>query len=250
MEGRSMTWSFTLLGALLLLLPGLAGYAGLVAGMRHELVASAPERPNSYAALFSVLGFALIAHTLGAALFWFQAAYCQAAFPCHHVPYDPNPYKALLSTDHRIAAADGAVLGVLLGLMLLCVTSFIIGRVLGGNQTLGDIALPSGARWLRRIADDARSPDKVVLAYVLTTSGDRGTYAGYEGIVLHLSPGEDNEVALAVLGTVDRFVVTIDKDGIRRTTVEAEKMQTVQIHREQIANISFQTIPLLPQAPA
>jgi hypothetical protein len=57
-----VSFSYTLFLALLLLAPGLGGWAGLRIGERSDLISQTPERPGSTASLFVIVFGALVGH--------------------------------------------------------------------------------------------------------------------------------------------------------------------------------------------
>lgn len=69
-----MTFGYALLGALVLLLPGFAGYFGLRIGEASDFVSPRPDRPNSNLTIFLIVLLALAAHTAGAGIFAFNEA--------------------------------------------------------------------------------------------------------------------------------------------------------------------------------
>ena len=50
-----MTFGYALLGALVLLLPGFAGYFGLRIGEASDFVSPRPDRPNSNLTIFLIV---------------------------------------------------------------------------------------------------------------------------------------------------------------------------------------------------
>ncbi len=89
-----MIFGYTILGALVLLLPGFAGYYGMRLGETGGLLTLAPDRPNSNFTIFMVVLFALAAHVTGSALFALNELISQRKVLLP-IGFDPNPYRAI-----------------------------------------------------------------------------------------------------------------------------------------------------------
>ncbi len=236
-----MSWSFSLLGSLLLLFPGFCAWIGIRSGSRTDYLSPVPDKPNSTYTLFVVLFGALLAHGAGAIGFAAQEAFCRAA-PCLRIAADPNVYKALLLHDPAFARSSAGIALALGFFLLLGLGTGVLFRQLSRRHGLALAMRPDTQGWVRAIASGASDPEKVVTAFVLTKTGHDGLFAAYEGVVQQLTLDDDQAVAMIALAGVDRFLVEIAGQNMRRLETDSWPMPLMQISRPEIANVAFDII--------
>lgn len=246
-----MNWGFNFVGALFLLFPGLVGYAGFVAGSRHSRLDLA-DRPNSLASLMVVLFCALVAHSCAATALWLQEIWCPAA-PCFcaKIGFDPNPYKSLLGSNLATSrmsqglTTSASIAFAFVGNLILALVTGAIAYRSGKSVWIRNFVRPDIIGWALDVSDNAEGSNHLVTAYVVSKTGDDGHFAGYEGMVEKITIGEHGVIGSLVLKTVDRFVVTVGKDGVQRINQpSAATMPLLAISGVEIANVSFTTIDL------
>lgn len=234
-----MTFSYTLLGALLLLLPGFAGYFGFRIGEARDLVSPRPDRPNSTLTVFLVVALALAAHCVGAALFvandWVARGHALV-----QLSYDPNPYRALLRGH---APANLSSLAIEFELL------FFVALTLGTGAICARVArVPAITRrtdplrfgWLLPIVQQVEAGRHVAVGYVRTTSSESGAWIAYEGIVRRLTVDDDGAIRMIVLEQCDRFLVRIADDTVRRVTVAGRPIALMHLREEAIADVALE----------
>jgi hypothetical protein len=101
-----LTFSFTLVLGLFLLAPGLAAFAGLYHGSKLGRIEAPPPPPGSILALSIVTVGAMVAHLVGALVFWLQDAWC-SHFPHLQIQYDANVYAALFNLAFAKSSVSG-----------------------------------------------------------------------------------------------------------------------------------------------
>ncbi|MBI0533057.1 hypothetical protein [Sphingomonas sp. TX0522] len=239
-----MTFSYTLVLALLLLFPGLCAFAGLRAGERTDFLAPRPEKPNSTSTLFIVVAGTIVGHILGAGVFAAQAAWCRLTGLCVNIGYDPNVYRVLLASQHPAGGlTDGAIEWWI----------FFLGALGAGTGWFFSVAARSTAfkgtfdpidfGWLNPAVQAVKAGNSVVVAYVVSKTSHNGTSIAYEGIVDRLALDDDQKVAMVVLSRVDRFTVRIEEDGsVRRHEGGGAPIPQMQFAASEIANIAFEVL--------
>lgn len=240
-----MAFSYTLFLVLLLIFPGLCAYTGMRAGDRRDLLAPRPETPGSTATLATVVLGTIVGHLAGAGGFAAQAWWC-AHGPCMAVGFDPNVYRVMLAGGHPAAtlpdAAIFAWLCYLLGVGAATGVAFHRGSRLGVVRRALD---PVAFGWLHPIVEDVAGGRSFVLGYVLTRTAHDGTSLAFEGTVERLALGADQQVAMIVLGRVERFAVRIDGEGhVARVNTEGQRIARLQIAGDQIANVALEVITI------
>lgn len=239
-----MTFSYTLVLALLLLFPGLCAFAGLRAGERTDFLAPRPEKPNSTGTLFIVVAGTIAGHTLGAGAFALQAAWCRLTGLCVTVGYDPNVYRVLLASQHPTRVlTDGAIEWWIFFLSALgAVTGWFFSRAARSSAFKGTFD-PIDFGWLNPAVQAVKAGNSVVVAYVVSKTTYNGTSIAYEGIVDRLALDDDQKVAMVVLSRVDRFTVRIEDDGsVKRHEGGGAPIPQMQFAASEIANIAFEVL--------
>lgn len=241
-----MTFGYTLLGALLLLLPGFAAYLGQRLG-ETGLVSPRPDRPNSTLTIFIVAFFALLFHMLGAGLFALNEVVARS-HPIITLAYDPNPYR-MLWIGKAPAEMSGTVFAYeLLYLILLTVGAGVIMERLSRKSPITAVSAPLRFGWLLPIARQVEAGSHVVIGYVLTTTGHDGAWIAYEGMVRRLALDDDDAIQMIVLEQCDRFVVRIVDGKVERVDSEADTIALIQLRDKQIANYALEVIEVSPPA--
>jgi hypothetical protein len=239
-----VTFSYTLVLALLLLFPGLCAFAGLRAGERTDLLAPRPEKPNSTNTLFVVVAGTIAGHTLGAGVFALQAAWCRWTGFCWTTAYDPNVYRVLLSNQHPAGElTDFAIEWWIFFLGALgAITGWFFSRAARSAAFKGTFD-PIDFGWLNPAVQAVKAGNSVVVAYVVSKTSHNGASIAYEGIVDRLALDDDQKVAMLVLSRVDRFTVRIEDDGtIKRREGGGTPIAQMQFAAAEIANIAFEVL--------
>lgn len=238
-----MTFGYALLGALVLLLPGFAGYYGTRAGEAGNLVSPRPDRPNSNQTIFAVVLFALISHTAGAGLFGLNELLAKhwVLVPLGH---DPNPYRALWSGKVPAAMSGATFAWELLYFLFLTISSFEVFRRLSSRDAVTTVTAPLRFGWLLPIARQVEAGSHVVIGYVMTTLGHDGCWIAYEGMVRRLTLTDDDAIEMIVLEQCDRFVVRIVDGKVERVDSEQPTIELIQIRNDQVANYALEVIEI------
>jgi hypothetical protein len=92
-----LTFSYTLLLALILLFPGLCAWAALRTVERTDLLTPRPDKSNSTATLFVIVLGTIIGHMAGSFVFVLQGLWCRVTGVCLTVAFDPNVYRIVFT---------------------------------------------------------------------------------------------------------------------------------------------------------
>lgn len=234
-----MTFGYALLGALVLLLPGFAGYFGLRIGEASDFVSPRPDRPNSNLTIFLIVLLALAAHTAGAGIFAFNEAIA-AWKPLISLPYDPNPYKALLSGQ---VPSGLSALAIELELLFCLALSFGTGWVcerMARAEPITTRTAPLRFGWLLPIVEKVEAGGHVAVGYVRTTSGHNGAWVAYEGSIRRLTLDDDDGIRMVVLEQCDRFIVRMTDDKIERVDMDSAPIAMMHLAADQIADFAIE----------
>lgn len=237
-----MTFSFTLVLGLFLLAPGLAAFAGLYHGSKLGRVEAPPPPPASILALSIVTVGAMVAHLVGALVFWLQDGWCGRG-ACLAVGYEPNVYTALFD----VALAKGAVTGtevvaILVTLVVLTGLSYRLARafvtLFGGKDALKGMLYG----WLAEV-DVAADQNEAVLAYVVSDVQDDGTVVGYEGVVANMTTNADKEITSILLDSCEIFYLRVSQRGVvRRKADRDSNIGQLYLDRSHIKNVAFELV--------
>lgn len=234
-----MTFGYTLLGALLLLLPGFAGYYGYRVGEASDFVSPRPDRPNSTQTIFLIVLLALVGHVVGAGLFAVNEtlASWKTLVP---LPYDPNPYKALINGRPPTGLSSLAIELELSFFLALAGAMFWLCEKIARAKLIASRTDPIRFGWLAPIVQKAGIGDHVAVGYVRTTSEHDGAWIAYEGSVRRLTLDDDDGIKMIVLEQCDRFLVRIKDDRMERVDVESSPIAMMHIASEQIADFAIE----------
>lgn len=241
-----MTFGYTLLGGLLLLLPGFAAYLGQRLG-ETGLVSPRPDQPSSTLTIFIVVFFALLFHAIGAGLFALNEFIAHS----HHIvtlAYDPNPYRMLWAGKAPRGMSGIGFAWDLLYLVLLTVAAGAVTEWMSRRIPITAISAPLRFGWLLPIAKQVEAGSHVVIGYVLTTTGHDGAWIAYEGIVRRLALDDDDAIQMIVLEQCDRFVVRIIDGKVERVDSDADTIALIQLRDKQIANYALEVLEVMPPA--
>lgn len=234
-----MTFGYALLGALVLLLPGFAGYFGLRIGEASDFVSPRPDRPNSNLTIFLVVMLALAAHVAGAGLFAVNDAIV-AWKPLVHLSYDPNPYKVLISGRAPAGISSVAIAFELLFFLLLSYGTGWICEKVARFSPITTRTDPLRFGWLLPIVEKVEAGGHVSVGYVRTTSGYDGAWIAYEGSVRRLTLDEDDGIRMVVLEQCDRFLVRLKNDRMERVDMESAPIAMMHLTADQIADFAVE----------
>lgn len=236
-----MTFGYALLGALVLLLPGFAGYYGMRIGEASNLVSPRPDRPQSNLTIFVVVFVALVAHAAGATLFALNelAARHAVLLP---LGFDPNPYRLLWRAQAPAALSGASFAWELAWFVALTLVAGRACRWLAGQTPVTALSAPLRFGWLLPIAQQVAAGSHVVIGYVLTTTGHDGAWIAYEGVVRRLALNDDDAIEMIVLEQCDRFVVRIADGRVERVDSAAQTIELIQLRQDQIANCALEVL--------
>jgi len=237
-----MVFGYALLGALVLLLPGFAGYYGMRVG-EAGFVSPRPDRPNSNQTIFAVVLYALLAHTAGAAVFGLNELVARRAVLIA-LPQYPNPYR-LLWGGVPAAMSGAAFAGELLYFSALTLGSFALCRRLAVPDPVNAATAPLRFGWLLPVARQVEAGSHVVIGHVMTTLGHDGAWIAYEGMVRRLAL-DDDAIEMIVLEQCDRFVVRIVDGRVERVDSDQRTIELIQLRHEQVANWALEVIEVIP----
>lgn len=240
-----MTFGYTLLGALLLLLPGFAGYYGYRVGEASDFVSPRPDRPNSTQTIFLIVLLALVGHVGGAGLFAINEILASWK-TLVTLSYDPNPYKALLSGQAPSGLSSLAIELELSFFLALAVAMFSMCEKAARAKIVSARTDPIRFGWLAPIVQKADAGDHVAVGYVRTTSEYEGAWIAYEGSVRRLTLDDDDGIKMIVLEQCDRFLVRIKDDRMERVDVESTPIAMMHIANEQIADFAIELFEVPP----
>ena len=140
--------------------------------------------------------------------------------------------------------SDFAVDAWLIGMFFIGLAAGAIGFRLVRWKRVTDVTDALAFGWLNSAVQAVKAGDAFVAAYVLTKTMHDGVSEGfcvaYEGEVQHLALDEDQSVKHVVLNDVDRFLVSVSKEGLSRIDVPASVIGQLHIKSDQIANIAFE----------
>lgn len=236
-----MTFGYALLGALVLLLPGFAGYYGMRIGEASNLVSPRPDRPQSNLTIFVVVFVALTAHAAGAALFALNEAVARHAVLLP-LGFDPNPYRPLWRAPAPAALSGASFAWELAWFVALTLASGWACRWLANQTPVTALSAPLRFGWLLPIARQVAAGSHVVIGYVLTTTGHDGAWIAYEGVVRRLALNDDDAIEMIVLEQCDRFVVRIADGRVERVDSAAQTIELIQLRQDQIANCALEVL--------
>ncbi len=236
-----MTFGFALLGALILLLPGFAGYYGIRLAETANLIKPAPDRPNSNFTIFVIVLLALVAHLAGAVLFAANEIVARSAVLLH-LPFDPNAYHVLWS-GQVTGTMSSVAFAWELGYFLLLTFGMGIGcNMLVAQSRITSVTEPPRFGWLLPIARQVEAGSHVVIGYVLTTTGHDGAWIAYQGMVRRLALNDDDAIEMIVLEQCDRFVVRIVDGKVERVASGGQTIELLHLRNEQVANYALEVI--------
>lgn len=236
-----MSFSYTLFLALLLLAPGLGGWAALRIGERSELISQSPEQPGSTFSLFVIVFGALIGHILLSALYVLQAGICAQTSMCFSPSFDPNVYRVILTNGRSAGRPDDAAF--LAWFFSLLLPALLVGGLAywaGGWRWVRDLREAALFGWLKRWVDLARPDNAFIIAYVVTTVTHEGSNIAYEGIVENIALDENRAISMLVLSNCDRFLVRVDKTGVQRIDAEHSPIPLIQLSSEHFVNVALE----------
>jgi hypothetical protein len=236
-----MTFSFALLGALVLLLPGFAGYYGLRVGEATNLVSPYPDRPNSNQTIFIVVLLALFAHMAGSILFTLNDFIALRASPII-VPFETNPYRALWFGRLPDRFSSAALTWELCYFCGLTIATGWVLRTLARTNRMGGLLSSLRFGWLQPMARQIEAGSHVVIGYVMTRLGHDGAWIAYEGIVRRLALTDDDAIEMIILEQCDRFVVRIVDGRVERVNSEGQTIALIQLRNDQVANYALETL--------
>lgn len=234
-----MAFSYTLFLALLLLAPGFAVWAGLRLGESRKILSPASEKPGSTTTLLTIIVGALVGHLALAALYALQALGCDLAQRCFDVGFDPNVYRVLL-LEHRTMPSDAGVAAWFLALFFPAILLGLCAGRLARSERFARLAGPMTFGWLWPIVEDAREKRGVILAYVVTTLKHERCSVGYEGVVEQVALDDNKGIAMLVLSSCDRFLVSITDKDVVRIDSSRETIELLHLTAGQIANVAFE----------
>jgi hypothetical protein len=237
-----VTFGYALLGALILLLPGLAGYYGTRLGEAGDLVSPRPDRPNSNQTIFLVVFIALIAHTLGALTFGVNEVIAGYVGKGVSLPFEPNPYRVLWNGKMPGKLSGAGFAWELAYSLILTVGTGIIFQRLAHRNPVTTVTAPLRFGWLLPIAKQVEAGSHVVIGYVLTTMGHDGAWIAYEGIVRRLALNDDDAIEMIVLEQCDRFVVRLVDGKVERVDTEGQTIELIQLRNDQVANYALEVL--------
>lgn len=242
-----MAFSYSIFLALLLLFPGLCFWAGLRAGERSDFASPSPDAPNSTLTWFIIMLGTLFGHALGTGFYALQAKWCDLTGLCFPVAFDPNVYRALM---HGASAATGAPD---IAFEIWLVSFMAIGGAtsaaaywISRRDTLTGLTDPITFGWLAPTVRAVKRGDSFVVAYVMTKTNHDELTVAYEGIVQQLALDDDQSIKLIVLNEVDRFLVSMSSEGLKRVDAKSTPITQLQITAAEIANVALEVV----QAPA
>ncbi|MBT0671765.1 hypothetical protein HT136_25700 [Novosphingobium profundi] len=236
-----MTFSYGLLGALLLLLPGFAFVVGVRSGEPTNFATPRPDPPNSHATIFKIVTGALLVHTVGAAIFAFNEALYQH-WHFISIEIDPNPYKMLLLKEAPSTVSSNGIAWEGIYFVFLTGLSLKAGEIFSRNDKNTTERYPQRFGWLLPIAEKIEKKSHLALGFVRTTSTHNGAWIGYEGLVQRVALDDDKGITMVVLEQCDRFLVEIANGEIRRIDSNSEQIAMMQFKESQIADFAIDLI--------
>ncbi|MBV9511962.1 MAG: hypothetical protein JO303_16940 [Caulobacteraceae bacterium] len=212
-----MTFSYTLLLALILLFPGLCAWAALRTVERTDLLTPRPDKPNSTATLFVIVLGTLLGHLAGSFVFVLQSLWCHVTGACITVAFDPDVYRIIFTGGHNVGTVtDFAITAWLAELVLVgALAAWLVSALahVGWVRTRWD-AMDFG--WLKKPVKEVEDGRSFILAYVVTKTAHDGANVAYEGIVQQIAMDDDQVITMLVLSQVDRFLVRVTDAGVER----------------------------------
>ena len=236
-------FSYTLVLALVLLLPGFFAWTSLRLVERSDLLTPRPDKPNSTSALVVIVGGAVVGHLIGAFAFVLQAAWCAQTKACVRVSFDPNVYRLIFEGVARDGpVTDLAIFAWFMELALVGVGTGFLTFSAGNSNLVKDRwdALEFG--WLSPAVRQVKDGQAVIIAYVVTKTEFQGSSLAYEGIVQQLTMDDDQIIAMLVLRNVDRFLVQITGAGMQRVYEDHDPIAQMQFHLAEIANVALEVV--------
>lgn len=237
-----MAFSYALFLSLMLLAPGFAAWAGVVAAERAELLSIRPERPNSTRTLFIVLIGALLGHAGASLILGMMSLPCEIGGPCLRLPFEPNLYKVIATpaNDRGLQAA----IAVPVWLFTIIATSYL--TMLATEKASRDLDLDTrlqgrGQEWLAPLAAASREKNSAgIVGYVLSEVDLAGRHLAYEGTITKIGIDEDGAVTMIAMNTVERFHLEVSDEKVRRIDGLSPVIATMTLRGDKIANVAFQ----------
>jgi hypothetical protein len=238
-----VSFGFTLLGALVVLLPGFFGYYGFRLGEATDLVSPRPDRPNSTFTLTLIVFFALTGHIIGSGAFALNE-WIARQWPIFETRFDPNPYRWLLTGKAPATLPAWAISYSLIYVVVLAVAIGWIAEQMARSQPITSRTHPTRFGWLVDIVAEVEKGTSIAIGYVRTTSNHDGAWIAYEGTVRRLHLDDNDKVTMIVLETCDRFLVRIDGDEIDRRDREKEPIALLHLNDSEIADYAFEVLKI------
>lgn len=237
-----MNFSYTLFLVLLLISPGLAVWAGFRIGEKNNLLAQAPEKPQSTFSLIVIVFGALLGHLMMGVVYSAQALFCAVAKRCLTLGFDPDVYRAILIGKAPTGISDFAIVSWLLALLLPSILMFLVS--LGASQLkfVRNFREASTFGWLKAVVDRRNGNDGFILAYVVTSMEKDGVFVAFEGILENFALDDNKAFAMIVLSQCERFTVRIENSRFYRDSGEAgqNKIPLIQIEAKNFKNVALE----------
>lgn len=237
-----MNFSYTLFLVLLLISPGLAVWAGFRIGEKNDLLAQAPERPQSTFSLIVIVFGALLGHMIMGLAYTVQALFCAAFRHCWAVGFDPDVYRAILVGKAPAGITDFAIAAWLMALLLPSVIMFVIALGVSQVPRVRDFREASAFGWLKAVVDRRNGNKGFILAYVVTSMEKDGAFVAFEGILENLALDDNKAFAMVVLSQCERFTVRIENGRFYRDpgNPEQNKIPLIQIDAKDFKNVALE----------
>lgn len=185
----------------------------------------------------------LFGHLLGTGFYALQALWCGRTGLCIPVAFDPNVYRALIrGVSAATTVPDIAFEIWLVSFLLIGVVTGVAAHWISRRETLTGLTDPITFGWLAPTVQAVKRGDSFVVAYVLTKTSHDGLTVAYEGIVQQLTLDDDQSIKLIVLNEVDRFLVSLSNNGLKRVDAEATPITQMQITASEIANVALEVV--------
>jgi len=220
----------------------LAAFAGLYHGSKLGRIDAPPPPPGSILALSIVTVGAMVAHLVGATVFWLQDRFCGVG-PCFRVGYEPNIYAALFNVALAKAQVTGTeVVAILFALVVLTGLAFVSARGavsrLAGRQALKGMLYG----WLAEV-DVGEDRGEAVLAYVVSDVQEDGTIVGYEGVVANMTTNAEKEITSILLDSCEIFYLRVSQRGVSRRKADRDSdIGQLYLDRSHIKNVAFERV--------
>jgi len=230
------------LTAFLLLSPGFAVFIACFGKDSNDRAWVERESTNS-ALVVSIVGVgSLLGHLLWALVCWANGL-AVTAWGAHIPALSAYSLHDLMFRTN-IVVREGDVLAAALSTVAMVGFTFALALWFARSDAGRRMIDPLRYGWAADVLAKARTEGRFVTAFVLTSMESDGTFLGYEGVLEGLNLDAKKQIASISLRLAGRFLVSVSRRGVVRTSVRSDLIPQLYIDSTSIKNVAFNVFQL------